>query len=64
MRRLGLEAIYRRPRTTVPHREHKMYPYLLRAVEVTHPNQVWATDITYVPMALGLLHLTIAPVGE
>jgi putative transposase len=57
MRQMGLEAIYRRPRTTVPHPEHKVYPYLLRGVEVLRPNQVWATDITYVPMAHGFMYL-------
>jgi len=57
MRQMGLEAIYRRPRTTVPHPEHKVYPYLLRGMAVTRPNQVWATDITYVPMAHGFMYL-------
>jgi putative transposase len=57
MRQMGLEAIYRRPRTTVPHPEHKVYPYLLRGVAVTRPNQVWAADITYVPMAHGFMYL-------
>ena len=57
MRRMGLEAIYRRPRTTVPSPEHKVYPYLLRDVAVTRPNQVWAADITYVPMAKGFMYL-------
>ena len=57
MRRMGLEAIYRRPRTTVPHPGHKVYPYMLRDVAVTRPNQVWAADITYVPMAKGFMYL-------
>ena len=57
MRKMGLEAIYRRPRTTVPHPGHKVYPYLLREVAVTRPNQVWAADITYVPMARGFMYL-------
>ena len=57
MRRMGLEAVYRRPRTTVPHPEHKVYPYLLRGVAVTRPNQAWAADITYVPMAKGFMYL-------
>ena len=57
MRRTGLAAIYRRPRTTVPPPEHKVCPYLLRGVAVTHPNQVWAEDITYVPMARGFMYL-------
>ena len=54
MRRMGLEALYRRPRTTKPEPGHKIYPYLLRGVEITRPNQVWAMDITYIPMARGL----------
>ena len=49
MDRMGIEALYRRPRTTQPEPGHKIYPYLLRGVEVTRPNQVWAMDITYVP---------------
>jgi len=57
MRLVGLEALYRRPRTTVPNPAHKVYPYLLRDVPVTRPNQVWATDITYVPMAQGFMYL-------
>ncbi len=57
MRQMGLEVIYRRPRTTVAHPEHRVYPYLLRDVEVTRPNQVWSADITYVPMARGFMYL-------
>jgi putative transposase len=57
MRRMGLQAIYPRPRTSTPNPEHKVYPYLLRDVAVTRPNQVWATDITYVPMAQGFMYL-------
>lgn len=57
MRRMGLEAIYRRPRTSVPNPAHRVYPYLLRDVAVTRPNQVWAADITYVPMARGFMYL-------
>jgi putative transposase len=57
MRRMGLQAIYPRPRTSTPNPEHKVYPYLLRDVAVTRPNQVWATDITYVPMAHGFMYL-------
>ena len=57
MRRMGIEALYRRPRTTKPEPGHKIYPYLLRGVEVTRPNQVWATDITYIPMARGFVYL-------
>ena len=58
MRLMGLEAIYPKPRTTVPGAGHKIYPYLLRNVAVTRPNQVWSTDITYVPLRCGFLYLT------
>ena len=58
MRKMGLEAIYPKPRTTVVDREHRIYPYLLRGVEITHPNQVWSTDITYIPMQNGFMYLT------
>ena len=57
MRTMGLEAIYRRPRTSKPAPGHRVYPYLLRGVKVTRPNQVWAADITYIPMARGFLYL-------
>ena len=57
MRRMGLQAIYPRPRTSTPNPEHKGYPYLPRDVAVTRPNQVWATDIIYVPMAQGFMYL-------
>jgi putative transposase len=59
MLRMGIEALYRRPRTTRPEPGHKIYPYLLRGVEVTRPNQVWAMDITYVPMAKGFVYLAV-----
>ena len=59
MQRMGIEALYRRPRTTKPEPGHKIYPYLLRGMEVTRPNQVWATDITYIPMARGFVYLTV-----
>jgi putative transposase len=55
MRIMGLQAIYRRPSTSRPAPGHKVYPYLLRGLEITRPNQVWATDITYLPMAHGFL---------
>ena len=58
MQRMGIEALYRRPRTTRPEPGHKIYPYLLRGLAVTKPNQVWAMDITYVPMAKGFVYLT------
>ena len=57
MRTMGLRAIYRGPRTSRPAPEHRVYPYLLRNVQITQPNQVWAMDITYLPMARGFLYL-------
>jgi len=59
MRRMGIEALYRRPRTTRPEPGHKIYPYLLRGLEITRPNQVWAMDITYSPMARGFVYLAV-----
>lgn len=57
MQRMGIEALYRRPRTTNPEPGHKIYPYLLRGLEIVRPNQVWAMDITYIPMAKGFVYL-------
>ena len=57
MRIMGLRAIYRGPRTSRPAPEHRVYPYLLRNVQITQPNQVWATDITCLPMARVFLYL-------
>ncbi|MET4898510.1 IS3 family transposase [Sphingomonadaceae bacterium jetA1] len=57
MKRMGLEALYRRPKTSKPAPGHKIYPYLLRKLAVTRPNHVWATDITYVPRARGFVYL-------
>ena len=57
MRLMGLKAIYRRPRTSKPAPGHKTYPYLLDGMKITRPNQVWAADITYIPMARGFLYL-------
>ena len=57
MRTMGLTAIYRRPRTSQPAPGHKVYPYLLGSMEIARPNQVWAADITYIPMARGFLYL-------
>jgi putative transposase len=54
---MGLVPIYQRPRTTVPHPEHRVYPYLLRDLAVERPNQVWCADITYIPMRRGFLYL-------
>lgn len=57
MRRMGIEALYRRPNTSKPAPGHKIYPYLLRGVAVERPNQAWAMDITYIPMARGFVYL-------
>ena len=57
MRTMGLAAIYRRPRTSQPAPGNKVHPYLLRKMEIVRPNQVWAADITYIPMARGFLYL-------
>jgi putative transposase len=57
MRMMGLEAIYPRPRTSRPHPEHKVYPYLLRGMLIDRPNQVWSADITYLPMRHGFMYL-------
>lgn len=59
MRRMGIEALYRRPRTTKPEPGHKIYPYLLGGLAITRPNQVWAMDITYIPMARGFVYLAV-----
>lgn len=58
MQKMGLQAVYPRPKTSIPNHEHKKYPYLLRNVEIKRPNQVWSTDITYVPMPGGFMYLT------
>jgi putative transposase len=57
MRLMGLEAIYPKPKTSRPHPAHKVYPYLLRNTVVQRPNQVWAADITYIPMNRGFMYL-------
>ena len=57
MQRMGIRAVYRRPSTSKPAPGHKVYPYLLRDLKITRPNQVWAADITYIPMARGFLYL-------
>ena len=57
MRRMGLQAIYPKPRTSRPHPQHKVYPYLLRNLKIDRPNQVWAIDITYIPMSRGFMYL-------
>ena len=58
MKRMGLAAIYRRPRTSKPEPGHKIYPYLLRGVSICRSNQVWAMDISYIPMRRGFVYLT------
>jgi putative transposase len=57
MAKLGLAAVYQRPCTTVPHPEHRKWPYLLRGLVIDRPDQVWCADITYIPMRRGLLYL-------
>jgi putative transposase len=57
MRLMGLQAIYQAPRTSDPHPEHKVYPYLLRGLSIEKPNHVWCADITYIPMRRGFLYL-------
>ena len=59
MRRLGLQAIFQRPRTSQPHPEHRIYPYLLRDLAIMRPNQVWCSDVTYIPLARGFLYLVV-----
>ena len=57
MRQMGIRALYPKPRTSKPGKGHKIYPYLLRDLVIDRPNQVWATDITYIPMAKGFVYL-------
>jgi putative transposase len=57
MRLMGLEAIYPKPKTSRPHPEHRVYPYLLRNLKINRPNQVWAADISYIPMSRGFMYL-------
>jgi putative transposase len=68
MRRMGIEAIYRRPNTSKATPDHKIYPYLPRKVKIEKPNHVWAMDITYIPMARGFVYLAAvvdwAPAGS
>ena len=59
MRRMGLRAIYPKPRTSLRALENKVYPYLLRDLEITRPNQVWCSDITYIPMRRGFAYLVV-----
>jgi putative transposase len=57
MARMGIEALYRKPNTSRKHPHNKVYPYLLRGLKITRANHVWATDITYIPMAQGWVYL-------
>ena len=57
MRRMGITAVYRPPRTSQRHPAHRVYPYLLRQLVITRPNHVWAADITYIPMKRGFVYL-------
>lgn len=57
MRLMGIEAIYQKPKTSIPNADHKIYPYLLRDMKVTHPNHVWCTDITYIPVRRSFFYL-------
>jgi putative transposase len=57
MRKMGLEPVYQRPNASAPHPEHKIYPYLLKGLEINEPNKVWCADITYIPMRRGFLYL-------
>lgn len=57
MNQMGLEAVYPKPRTSLAAKGHKIYPYLLRGLDIVHPNQVWSTDITYIPMPKGFMYL-------
>ena len=59
MKRMGIEALHRKPNTSKPAPGHKIYPYLLRGMTIDRPNQVWAMDLTYVPMARGFVYLAV-----
>ncbi len=57
MAQMGISAVYPRPRTSKPHPEHRVYPYLLRDLTIDRPHQVWAADVTYIPMRRGFMYL-------
>jgi len=59
MRKMGLRTIYPKPRTSQPGKGHKIYPYLLRGLSIERSNQVWASDICYIPMAKGFMSLAV-----
>ena len=63
---MGLQAIYKGPNTSKKHPQHRVYPYLLRKLAITRPNQVWCSDITYIPVKRGFLYLVaiLWPVGD
>lgn len=60
MKRMSIEALYRKPGTSKKHPGHKVYPYLLRGMTINRSSQVWALDTTYIPMAKGFVYLTAA----
>ena len=64
MAKMGLEAIYKRPRTSQPHPQHPVYPYLLRKMVIDRPNQVWCADITFIPVKRGFLYLVDHGLGN
>jgi putative transposase len=57
MRKMGIEALYKKPRLSKPHPGHTVYPYLLRGLDIAEANSVWCSDITYIPMAKGFCYL-------
>ena len=59
MRKMGIHALYAKPNTSARHPGHRTYPYLLRYMSIDRPNQVWAMDITYIPMAPGFIYLAV-----
>jgi len=64
MRKMGIEALYQRPRTSGRDREHPVFAYLLRAMTIDRPNQAWAMDTTYIPMRRGFVYLTAGSIGR
>jgi putative transposase len=64
MRKIGLSPIYQAPRTSEPHPQHRIYPYLLRHLAIERPNQVWCADVTYIPMRRGFLYLVASWTGS
>jgi len=64
MRLMGLEAIYRTPKTSVPHPEHRVYPYLFKGLAIERPDRVWCADITYIPVQRGFLFHARRVIGD